>query len=342
MKNNYQNKIRKDKCVNCGLCYSICPFMAIDEENRINTNKCSDCRLCLKVCPKKEKENFQKDFDYYICKNQNKKIHGSSGGIITSILINLLNKNIIDGCILTIQERGLKTKTIIAKTEEEIIKAAGSKYISTPTNKILRNLVNYSEKKLAYIGLPCQIEGVKNAQKIGHIGAKKIKFCLGLFCNHMPDKGSLNYINYFFKPPINSIKFREGPWPGEVIVNNQEKIPWPLFWSKGFGKYFKSKGCNQCKDGFAKFSDISFGDAWKINKKGFNSIIIIKTALGKGIINSVEDSDLIFNKISPEKFLGSQEEFLKSKISNKVNINIKNKLLIYLIAKYAKLRIKFI
>ena len=47
-------KNNKDKCLFCGGCIAVCPFLAIElQETRIviDPEKCKDCGSCVKVCP---------------------------------------------------------------------------------------------------------------------------------------------------------------------------------------------------------------------------------------------------------------------------------------------------
>ena len=58
--NNIMSIGVKDKCVSCGMCYSVCPFYAIEihydnksgfYRPRIQTSKCVNCGKCIKCCP---------------------------------------------------------------------------------------------------------------------------------------------------------------------------------------------------------------------------------------------------------------------------------------------------
>lgn len=46
--------IKKDDCVNCGACESVCPVSCIsevDDKRFINAEACVDCGSCAEVCP---------------------------------------------------------------------------------------------------------------------------------------------------------------------------------------------------------------------------------------------------------------------------------------------------
>lgn len=56
----------KDTCINCGLCWPVCPDDAImlDKEGNmigIDTEHCKDCGMCIEACPTKPKSLFFED-----------------------------------------------------------------------------------------------------------------------------------------------------------------------------------------------------------------------------------------------------------------------------------------
>src|SRR5690606_8382981 len=67
----------------------------------------------------------------------------SSGGMITQILLYLLEEGLIDGALVTRMnpERPLEPEPFIARTPEDIIEARGSKYCPVPANVALREII---------------------------------------------------------------------------------------------------------------------------------------------------------------------------------------------------------
>lgn len=43
--------VDNDKCIQCGKCYELCKFNALDEDIHLNSQKCEGCGLCEYVCP---------------------------------------------------------------------------------------------------------------------------------------------------------------------------------------------------------------------------------------------------------------------------------------------------
>ena len=91
------------------------------------------------------------------------------GNIITTLLIFLLRKGIIDECLVVgmSKKKPWKAVPLIAKCEEDVLRASGSKYVFVPYHKIVKKL----KKKSAVVALPCQ------SRILPHTVIK-----LGLFC----------------------------------------------------------------------------------------------------------------------------------------------------------------
>ena len=94
--------------------------------------------------------------------------NGASGGILSAILIWLLEKGKIDGAVTLgmSKEEPWLTRPFIATTREEILEAAQSKYILSSTNEILPEIATFNGK-LAYVGLPGQVQSIRLLQEDG-------------------------------------------------------------------------------------------------------------------------------------------------------------------------------
>ena len=174
--------LKKKLCTGCGTCIGMCPAGALSwkkEKIILDRKKCVSCGLCLKVCPGKgfnypffQKKLFQKEkvsFDFGHLESvyrgysldKNIRVKSASGGLVSSVLLFLLKEKLIDGAVV-VKMQDEKPVVQIATTEEEILNAAQSKYVLYPTNQILKEILSF-KGKLAYIGLPCQVQDVRLA-----------------------------------------------------------------------------------------------------------------------------------------------------------------------------------
>ena len=336
-----------DCCTGCGTCVGLCPNKALKMEltlegryiPQIVENNCQECYLCMKVCPVSN-ENFKELNQFIFNKIPDNKLIGNfincyigystnstirwratSGGLITSLLLFLLKKQLIDGALLTRinKENPLKAEPFIARTEEEILSAMGSKYVPVPLNQLL-NQILAEDGKFAVVGLPCHIQGIRRAElKIPGL-RDKIAYHFGIVCSHTVSFLGVEYILNKMGIASNEIaelKYRGDGWPGGIKVlrkdGQQKFLPnQGSLWSEIFGAYFFVPFCcTLCHDDLNEYADISFADAWltkimKTDKKG-TSIAITRTQNGEKLIeDSVLNGAVKVATLSVEDLIKSQ------------------------------------
>ncbi len=50
-KGGFQASINHDQCLECGICYTMCKFEAIDRNLKVNKLECEGCGVCVDYCP---------------------------------------------------------------------------------------------------------------------------------------------------------------------------------------------------------------------------------------------------------------------------------------------------
>lgn len=283
-----------DLCTGCGTCAAMCPSEII--EMNINKKKgiyepiikgeCDECGICIKVCPgvsvdfsELNKEIFGYEGEdmlignykaCYVAHSTNEKLRydASSGGMVTQILIHLLNKGIIDGALVTHMnpKKPLEPEPFIARTPAEIIEAAGSKYCPVPANIALKEILK-KPGRYAVVGLPCHIQGVRKAEIINRKLKERIVYHLGIVCNHTPSFKATEFLLEKLgvnKNEVKSIKYRGEGWPGSLKIETTtgQILLLPEYWGSGFGQLFIPPRCRRCSDHMAELSDMSFADPW--------------------------------------------------------------------------------
>lgn len=227
----------------------------------------------------------------------------ASGGIISGILIWLLEKGLIDGAVVLgmSEEEPWLTQPFIATTKEEILEAAQSKYIISSVNEILPEMGEFNGK-LAYVGLPGQVQSIRLLQEANHPTVKNIEYILGPFYGNTLHFSSVkSFLRSYGEKDYTKIRklyFRYGEWPGNMRVEleNGRAIELPKFHANYLIPFHIMKNSLLCTDLSNEFTDISGGDAWapvyEERGKGF-SMILSRSAKGQDIINKmVEDGSL--------------------------------------------------
>lgn len=163
----------KEECTGCSACYNICPVEAIsmiyDEEGflfpRVDSDKCISCCKCKIVCPSVntiQNDNYKRPKTIG-CFHENSKIvkKSSSGGVFMAIAEYVLENNgVIIACKM---DETLIPYHDIAENIESARLFQGSKYLQGEVRSSYKTAKSYLEKgnKVLYVGLPCQIAGLK-------------------------------------------------------------------------------------------------------------------------------------------------------------------------------------
>ena len=234
--------------------------------------------------------------------------NSASGGILSQILIWLLEKKKIDGAVVLgmSEKEPWLTEPFIATTKEEILEAAQSKYIISSVNEILPDIEKF-KGALAYVGLPGQIQSIRKLQVANDPSVKNIKYILGPFYGNTLHFSSIISFLRTYKvkdyTSITKLYFRYGEWPGNMRVEfkHGKIIELPKFHANYLIPFHILKNSLLCTDLSNEFTDISGGDAWapvyEERGKGF-SMVISRSEKGQEIIDDmVKDGTLTLDPI---------------------------------------------
>lgn len=348
---NIRSVCENKLCHGCGVCAGLCPSNAVElrETNeglykpRIDEDKCTNCGLCYKICSgwgvnfeELNRKTFNKIpqdpflgnyLGTYVGQACDVNIHtqGTSGGITTALLLYALKEHIINGALVTVMEK-LRPRVVLARTPEEIIAAAKSKYCPVPLGIGLKEILK-NKGKYALVGLPCHIQSLRKAEMVNPILISKFAFRLGIFCGHgVTHKGTEFLLTRIHVNPneVLRITYRTRGWPGglEVELRNGEKkfMTHGKYWAAFFGRFFFTPyRCTLCSDHLAELADISLGDAWLAEfreEKTGKSVILVRSTIGHEILKGAQQKKWVdLQEINPAKVIESQWDgiFFKKK-----------------------------
>ncbi len=318
-------------CQQCGGCVSFCNSIENDvigmtEPNSppkyINEEKCLECGICYLICPQTHilDDDLNKTYNFtnfssmplgfidniYSCQATDKEFLeiGTDGGVVNSLINYLLEKKLIDGAIVAKTKTAFSREAVIARNKKDLIEASGLKLDLSPQLNELQKfhtytssipqLKQYKFKRLAVVGTPCQIYTIRCMQNLGIIPSQNIELCLGLFC----------YENFFFDQPRIEMFEKKFKLKFENIdrINIKEDLILKL---KNRGatqkiihipfdsiKDYVRQACLACSDFTNIYADISFGGLGSMDK--FTTVItrtkkgidIIKKAINAGVIRT--------------------------------------------------------
>jgi len=341
--------VENDLCTSCGTCAGVCPTNAISMLKnlsdifvpKIHNAKCNNCGLCAHICPSYQvklkeinKNVFNKLPEDYVVGNYinsylahatniKTRMIGQSGGIITSLLLYALKEKLIDGAILVKMKKTNEPQIFIARSEEDIISGSKSKYCPVPMNIILKTIKN-ERGKYAYVGLPCHMHGIRNAENILPWLKERVVLHFGLIC-----EGTLNFsfIKYLSsrigidESLITHITYRDKSWrgwPGDLLVTlkNGELINLTKDYRTSVKPFFTPWRCYLCFDKLNTLADVSIGDPWlsTLQKDKLGSCIVVtRNTLAENLINQASGAGIIIKKtISIEHVLEAQKPHKKA------------------------------
>jgi coenzyme F420 hydrogenase subunit beta len=268
-----------EKCIECGLCYSICPEVdELEDETR---------RKALWSAPN------GRIIETSITRAKDTEIRskGTDGGVVTALLLHLFDAGRIDGAIVAKPEGPFQRSPCLATTREEIANAAGfyfdtshgmthmsEQYITHPSIEEFAPMVRKGLRRVALVGTPCQIKAFRRMDVLGIIPADSIAYCLGLFCAGNftfgeEQREKLAKDHGFKWDDVKKINIKE-----EFMIHLKDgsvrNIP-----LEGLD-FMKRYACKYCGDYTAEFADISFGGIGA--EEGWTTLIS-RTPIGRAV-----------------------------------------------------------
>ena len=310
--------IESEKCVGCGACVVVCPFSCLEYvkgKPRL-VKECQACGICAQVCPRYEwprakMENFvfgragkpKEEFGIYrrlaIAQATDGRILKvcQDGGVATALLLFALKKGSIDSAIVagTSKEKPFYPNPKLATTSEDLLEAAGTKYSCSPNVLLLTDVAKQRKANVAFVGIPCQIQAVRNMQMAGlKEYTASLKFLIGLMCSECFTYEGLMENHIRGKLGINLADIRKMNIKRKLLVTTDSGVTSiPLAEIKQYAQ----KSCSLCDDFSSELADISVGglglDAW--------TFTIIRTDKGEALFSSAEKAGFLKTKIVDTK-----------------------------------------
>jgi coenzyme F420-reducing hydrogenase beta subunit len=250
---------------------------------------------------------------------ENLRMQGSSGGMVTWVALELLRLGLIDGVAHVVATGEPRTKGKyfhyrISRTEEEVRQGAKSRYYPIEMSEILKT-IREVPGRYAVVGIPCFIKAVQLLRREDPIYRERIKFTLGLFCGHMKSARFVESFAWQMNVPVEDIQGvdfrykapdRPANWYNAMLTLKDGRIVnkdwWHLAdgdWGAGF---FMNSACNYCDDVVAETADISFGDAWvepySSDGKGTNVVVVRSPQIAAILTDGINENNLKLQEVN--------------------------------------------
>ena len=352
--------VKRKLCTGCGTCASVCPQGAIEIAvhlkkgcylPRLDKKRCTRCGLCHRACPghSVDFESFHDELfgdipedialgRYLGCYighafDKNVRYDCASGGLVSALLVFALEEGLIDGALVTRMRKDdpLRPEPFIARTRDEVLSAAGSKYCPVAAGTALDEILRV-DGRYAVVGLPCHIQGLRKAERHMPSLSKRIRYRIAIPCS----------LNYSFRGTerilknrgiprdrVDMLQYRGRGWPGTMLIRlkdgTEQTIPLAEFYRE-LGPY-SLRRCTLCSDMLGELSDLTCGDAWipevmRADKAG-SSFVVSRTAGGEELLEAAASSEAVeLSELGLRELLASQGHalFKKRKLQARVQM----------------------
>ena len=166
----------KKNCCGCSACVQACSVKCIslveDEEGfsypHVNNEKCIECGLCEKVCPFINQDEERKPLKVLAAKNPDEEIRlkSSSGGIFSMLAESIIEENgVVFGVCF---DENWQPVFGYSEDLEGIAKFRGSKYVQASVGTAYSDARRFLKqgRKVLFSGTPCQIAGLNRFLQI--------------------------------------------------------------------------------------------------------------------------------------------------------------------------------
>ena len=210
----------KVNCSGCTACYAVCPQSAIemklDEEGFkypwVDKNRCVECGLCNSVCPILNKRKIgEENTSGYIVQNKNDSIRlkSTSGAAVNAIAEYVIScGGVVFGCEFSDDRVCRHT---MATDISDLGKFQGSKYVQSELGDCFKSIKEQldADKKVLFIGMPCQVAGLESYIKRN----KENLYLIDLACHGVPSPGVfkdfIQFLEHKYKGKISNFVFRD-------------------------------------------------------------------------------------------------------------------------------------
>lgn len=253
--------------------------------------------------------------------------NGSSGGLTSWILSELLSAGLVDGIIQVRENLTDRSRPgfefCISRTQADLSASAKTRYYPIELSQVVK-LVRETPGRYAFVGVPCFNKTLQRIARQDEIVGERLKFFVAIICGHLKSSrfgeslawqlgvkpGEAQAINFRHKiagRPANGYGFSATNELGETRV-----APMSTFAGHDWGLgMFRLKACDYCDDVVGETADVSFGDAWlpkfSADSDGTNIVIVRNPIIEKILQEGAKGGAIALEPLSAADMVKSQD-----------------------------------
>lgn len=296
-------------CTGCMACVEKCAQNAISVRDGmasynavIDQSKCIECGACERVCPNNRETALVSPIGWFEgWASEKVRMASSSGGAASAIMRKFIEDGgFVAACLF---ENGEFIFDIVDDVAD-IVKFAGSKYVKSNPKDIYTRISRllWSKDKVLFIGLPCQVAGLKNFVSNLPDQLQQNLYTIDLICHGTPspqvlkaylkekkiDLDRLQDIRFRQKTRFELLIKKEGKTYSKVVPASVQDMYTVAF----LHALDYTLNCYSCRYAATKrVSDVTLGDSWgsrlsdEEQVKGV-SLLLYQTEKGKELVFS--------------------------------------------------------
>jgi coenzyme F420 hydrogenase subunit beta len=224
---------------------------------------------------------------------------GSSGGVLSALLIHLLNSRQVDAVLHTgaDPDEPLRNRSLVSTTSAEVLAGAGSRYApASPVADLPAALAKHG--RVAFVGKPCDAAAVRMLIAQQPALAERVPYVLSFMCAGTPShQGTLAVLQRMglAEEAVTEFRYRGDGWPGLTRAvtseGRAETLDYNTSWGLILNRHLQTR-CKLCADGVGEFADVVCADAW-YSKDGYpdfteregRSVVLVRTPLGRALVD---------------------------------------------------------
>jgi coenzyme F420 hydrogenase subunit beta len=296
------------ECTVCGACIVACPgshvkFIDGRPRRRKRAMDCVGCSTCYEACymlrhdlirdiegetiGRGKRESIGLYRRVVVARTTDRGIADSSqdGGVVTALLLYGLDSGMMDGA-LVVGRDGWAPTACVARTRDEIIGAAGTKFGVVPVLSTLREaVVEHGLSKIWMVGSPCHVQSMRYLKHKGLPLATSVKLMVGLFCRENYEYACMEDIVRTHGVEMRQVhRFEVGDTFNLCVDGDKRSLPITEV------KSCVPRHCLVCRDFAAELADIAVGSG---GSSGGRSTVVIRSEEGEKVVAAVEGLGLI-------------------------------------------------
>ncbi|MDN4465134.1 Coenzyme F420 hydrogenase/dehydrogenase, beta subunit C-terminal domain [Microbacterium aurantiacum] len=260
------------------------------------------------------------------------RAQGSSGGITSWILAELLKKGLVDGVITATRAATSHAhfEYAVLRSPQEIRDSAKSRYYPLEFSGALSS-IRAQPGRYAIVGIPSFISDVRRLQRHDPVFAERIAFTVALLCGHQKstkygesiafeagfNPGDAEQIDFRYKTPggvaagyVTEVIGKRGGIEARQVVSAKEA--YATDWSAGM---FKTRFSDLIDDCFGETADITLGDAWIApyisDPLGTNVVVVRNESLRQLLEAGAKEGRLKLDVVDPKTVKASQSGLIR-------------------------------